>query len=73
MVLEDFPRLVGKFKKFVIGLSGGQDSVALLHLLKNLAATKVQNSSFSIGSNIQDFKRHIVQQTTKIKDSAIQK
>ena len=36
MVLEDFPRLVSKFKKFVIGLSGGQDSVAVLHLLSSL-------------------------------------
>ena len=39
MVLEDFPRLVSKFKKFVIGLSGGQDSVASTFIIKSRLVT----------------------------------
>tara|TARA_B100000035_G_scaffold241928_1_gene210415 strand:- start:294 stop:1310 length:1017 start_codon:yes stop_codon:yes gene_type:complete len=48
VVLEDFPRLVSKFKKFVIGLSGGQDSVAVLHLLSSLRLSKREGCNFSI-------------------------
>ena len=48
MVLEDFPRLVSKFKKFVIGLSGGQDSVAVLHLLSSLRLSNSEGCNFLI-------------------------
>ena len=48
MVLEDFPRLVSKFKKFVIGLSGGQDSVAVLHLLSSLRLGNREECNFVI-------------------------
>ena len=48
MVLEDFPRLVSKFKKFVIGLSGGQDSVAVLHLLSSLRLSNREGYNFLI-------------------------
>ena len=46
MVLEDFPRLVTKFKKFVIGLSGGQDSVAVLHFLSSLRLSNRKGYNF---------------------------
>ena len=48
MVLEDFPRLATKFKKFVIGLSGGQDSVAVLHLLSSLRLSDREGCNFLI-------------------------
>ena len=48
MVLEDFPRLASQFKKFVIGLSGGQDSVAVLHLLSSLRLTNREGQNVII-------------------------
>ena len=48
MVLEDFPNLTRKFNKFVIGLSGGQDSVAVLHLLQKLKLNGIGLSEFSV-------------------------
>lgn len=48
MVLEDFPKLAKKFSRFVVGLSGGQDSVAILHFLKKAEKEQKGESSFMV-------------------------